>query len=435
MSQAARVLVSERSGGRTVGLGSALASHGCTVTSVAAAEDVPFRAAQDLPDVVVLDGGLPKATRARVAHALRRDEGTRLIPVIVAGAQDAGDTTGLDVVLPRPFADTDLVARVHALRRLAVMRQELERRIATAAKFGFSTFVDPDLAEGPSRLRLVAVEPGDDELARLRAAANGSGSVELVEAGDTVAALSRTDHDAAILFARGDGERALDLCDAIRRVPNLFHFPIILVAAPDGFADPAMPYRRGISDLVSAPYEPDMLRTRLRTLVRQERFRNYLQGAYREGLGLAVMDGLTGLYRYGFAFEHLAAQIDDHVAARHPLSIGVLRVTDLAVVNRVAGYAAGDRALRQIGAMIGRLVRAEDLAARIGGATFGVAMPDTPIEAARAVCRRMASVIANTDVGLGHAELDGLGVAVGCAEARSGDSAAALFERAATTPI
>ncbi|MBM3584216.1 MAG: diguanylate cyclase [Alphaproteobacteria bacterium] len=435
MSQTARVLVSERPGSRATGLGAALQSHGCAVTNVAAADDVPFRAAQDLPDVVVLDGALPKATRTRVAHALRRDEGTRLIPMIVAGARDAGDVDGLDIALPRHFADSDLIARVHAVRRLAVMRQELERRIATAAKFGFSTFVDTDLAEGPSRLRLVAIAPSNDELALLRATTNGHGSVEIVDTLDATGPLSRRDHDAAFLFAHADAEAALDACERIRRVPTLFHFPLVLLAPPSAFKDPAEAYHRGASDLVTTPCEAEALRVRVRSLVRQERFRDYLQNAYREGLGLTVMDGLTGLFRYGFAHEHLAAQIHDHGQTRQDLSVAVIRILDLNAINRTADYATGDRVLRQVGAMIGRLIRAEYFAARISGATFGVAMPGTPIEAARAVCRRMASVIANTDVGLGRPELDGLTVAVGCADARPGDSPADLFERAAATPI
>ncbi|MEX2648814.1 MAG: GGDEF domain-containing protein [Alphaproteobacteria bacterium] len=148
---------------------------------------------------------------------------------------------------------------------------------------------------------------------------------------------------------------------------------------------------------------------------------------------MVVTDGLTGLYRLGFAHEHLDALIKDVAGAAHPLAVGVIRVLDVDAINKAKGHAMGDRVLRQAGAMIGRLVRAEDVAARIGGATFGIILPDTREPAASAVCRRIAGVVGNTDFGLG--EMNPLRLAIGCTEADPTDSSTTLFARAAASPI
>jgi DNA-binding response OmpR family regulator len=83
-----------------------------------------------LPDLIVLDMMMPKATGLEVTRSLREQDSTRDIPVILltARAQEAdvasGFEAGADDYVKKPFSPMDLQLRVQAL---------LERRpIATA---------------------------------------------------------------------------------------------------------------------------------------------------------------------------------------------------------------------------------------------------------------------------------------------------------------
>jgi DNA-binding response OmpR family regulator len=83
-----------------------------------------------LPDLIVLDMMMPKATGLEVTRSLRELDSTRDIPVILltARAQEAdvasGFEAGADDYVKKPFSPMDLQLRVQAL---------LERRpIATA---------------------------------------------------------------------------------------------------------------------------------------------------------------------------------------------------------------------------------------------------------------------------------------------------------------
>ena len=99
-------------------------------------------------------------------------------------------------------------------------------------------------------------------------------------------------------------------------------------------------------------------------------------------------------------------------------------------VARAGGWL--ERAIPQIGSMIGRLVRAEDTAARLGPEIFALALPSTRLLAARLTAERIAAVIGCTafECGPGRtpfvAEFD-----IGVAEVRPGDSAAKALELAA----
>ena len=55
-----------------------------------------------------------------------------------------------------------------------------------------------------------------------------------------------------------------------------------------------------------------------------------------------------------------------------------------------------DRAIPQIGSMIGRLVRVEDTAARLGPELFALALPNTPAAKGRLAGERIAAVIGCT---------------------------------------
>jgi DNA-binding response OmpR family regulator len=74
-----------------------------------------------LPDLIVLDMMMPKATGLEVTRSLREQDSTRDIPVILltARAQEAdvasGFAAGADDYVKKPFSPMDLQLRVQAL--------------------------------------------------------------------------------------------------------------------------------------------------------------------------------------------------------------------------------------------------------------------------------------------------------------------------------
>jgi two-component system cell cycle response regulator PopA len=114
------------------------------------------------------------------------------------------------------------------------------------------------------------------------------------------------------------------------------------------------------------------------------------------------------------------------------MSVCVLKVSDSAAVMMARAGGWLDRAIPQIGSMIGRLVRVEDTAARLGPELFALALPATNQASARAAGERIAAVIACTAFDSGGdrppfvAEFD-----IGVAEVHVGESAAKALEVAA----
>jgi diguanylate cyclase (GGDEF)-like protein/PAS domain S-box-containing protein len=103
----------------------------------------------------------------------------------------------------------------------------------------------------------------------------------------------------------------------------------------------------------------------------------------------SVRDHLTGLFNRRYMEETLERELLR--AARKQLSLGMimLDVDDFKRFNDTWGHAAGDEILRELGSLLLRQVRGEDIACRYGGDEFILILPD----ASREVTRERAELI------------------------------------------
>lgn len=100
---------------------------------------------------------------------------------------------------------------------------------------------------------------------------------------------------------------------------------------------------------------------------------------YRASLELyesTVRDPLTGLYNRHFFDERLASEYA--FAKRHGtfLSVVFVDADHFKQINDTFGHPAGDEVLRRVSGLLSETIRAEDVAARIGGEEFVVLVRD-----------------------------------------------------------
>jgi diguanylate cyclase (GGDEF)-like protein/PAS domain S-box-containing protein len=97
----------------------------------------------------------------------------------------------------------------------------------------------------------------------------------------------------------------------------------------------------------------------------------------------SVRDHLTGLFNRRYMEETLERELLR--AARKQLSLGMimLDVDNLKQFNDTWGHAAGDDILRELGSLLLRQVRGEDIPCRYGGDEFILILPDASREVTR----------------------------------------------------
>jgi diguanylate cyclase (GGDEF)-like protein len=109
----------------------------------------------------------------------------------------------------------------------------------------------------------------------------------------------------------------------------------------------------------------------------------------------ARIDPLTGLLnRRGFE-ERLSVELARAIRDASSLAVVVFDLDRFKEVNDEHGHEVGDRVLTWVGAVLSEQVRGVDVAARIGGEEFVIALPRTDAATASRVAERVRSAVAD----------------------------------------
>ncbi|NIQ97394.1 MAG: response regulator transcription factor [Desulfuromonadales bacterium] len=109
-----------------------LVKAGYQVECVTSGEEAYQRAQQNLPDLILLDLMLPGIDGLEVCRRLQKDGDTESVPIIMLTAKGeesdivAGLELGADDYITKPFSTQVLLARVKAVLRRGVERDEAE---------------------------------------------------------------------------------------------------------------------------------------------------------------------------------------------------------------------------------------------------------------------------------------------------------------------
>jgi two-component system cell cycle response regulator PopA len=392
--------------------------------ALAALSDLQIEAA-----IIDLGGGEEAeglAARLKAACAPRR------LPVVGVGAPaPLLDGLGFDLVLARPVHPAQAAMRLETLVRIAVAEEEFELRTATFAERG-RTLETPEADLSPFQVLAVG-EAAPQFLALSNAlSAQGADIVGAFTAYTAFDYLHERRFDAVVLWAGENAQEALSIAAGLRRNTRLYHTPALLYMKTDSAVTSAEAYQRGITDVASPETPESETAARVVELARSYRRQMAVRMGLERARGSGLMDAATGLFTRDLFASHLARLAAAAQERNRPLSVCVLRVAEKAEVAQARAGGWLDRAIPQIGSMIGRLVRVEDTAARLAPEVFALALPATALAAARAAGDRIGAVIACTafDAGDGKppfvVEFD-----VGVAEVAPGETAARALEAAA----
>ena len=137
--------------------------------------------------------------------------------------------------------------------------------------------------------------------------------------------------------------------------------------------------------------EPSYLATILAGVYEDHRARRRRETMARWLERESEADRLTGLRNRHFFMQHLALITSN--AQGLPTSVIVANVVGTSSVNQAYGLEAGDDMLRRAASVVAHCVRAGDIAARIDGDDFAIAIERCDIDLARRIARRITHAI------------------------------------------
>jgi diguanylate cyclase (GGDEF)-like protein len=147
---------------------------------------------------------------------------------------------------------------------------------------------------------------------------------------------------------------------------------------------------------------------------------------YREARRLADLDALTGLRNRRYFHETLQRECARALRYGRSLALLVLDLDDFKAINERVGHLAGDAVLAETAARVRGVLRASDIACRVGGDEFAIILPEAGVGQATQLYRRVEDAVSATAIG----NIPQLTLSGGVAALTERDDADTFFERA-----
>jgi diguanylate cyclase (GGDEF)-like protein/PAS domain S-box-containing protein len=127
---------------------------------------------------------------------------------------------------------------------------------------------------------------------------------------------------------------------------------------------------------------------------------------YAEEQRLAIVDELTGVYNYRGLMELGGREVERARRFHRPLSAVFFDIDNFRIFNNTFSHATGNIVMRAIVQQCQQLLRSIDILARYGGDEFVVLLPETDVESAETVARRIVARIAENPIDTSYGPLN-----------------------------
>ena len=186
------------------------------------------------------------------------------------------------------------------------------------------------------------------------------------------------------------GMDGFETCRRLNAAPETSDIPVIFMTALDDVADKVAAFDAGGVDFISKPFQFRELLARVRThlALREARERVIVQNqALEQEVAaraeaeariryIAMHDSLTGLPNRAMFLDSLGAALADARGSGGKVAVLAIGLDHFRAINDAQGHLVGDQMLESVAARMIACLRAEDIAARIGGDEFVVALPN-----------------------------------------------------------
>lgn len=364
------------------------------------------------PQLILLDVGLPGISGLEVCRQLRSEAVTRHIPIILISASSRRESrlealaAGADEFLSKPLNETVLMARIRSLLRINQAEEELRQRVETCSAFGLSEPIVDFIQSGA--IALVSADPGQLIGWRRDLSPHLEAGYRLMTPNEALEKASEENGPLLYVLAVNPvaPTAALRLIADLRARTGKRNSSICLAMDLSQHDMTALALDLGADDLVPLPVDPQETAIRLRMLLLRQRRAAAMRKTVAQGLQMAAIDPLTGLYNRRYALAQLDRISTQAALHQTPYAVLILDIDQFKQVNDIHGHDAGDQVLENLAGRLALALRPTDLLARIGGEEFLVALPDTGLEDAHRVAQRLCALVASQTIRLRGSPVD-----------------------------
>jgi two-component system cell cycle response regulator len=207
----------------------------------------------------------------------------------------------------------------------------------------------------------------------------------------------------------------IELCRTLRSTEECKGIYILMLTAREDEGRAVEALDAGADEYVTKPFDPQILRARVRAGQRTIELREQVERDRQVGdqqvaemsvlnrkLETAAMtDVLTRLPNRRFAMRTLDDSVKNAVATGEPLSAIMIDLDRFKLINDTHGHGMGDLVLRETAAVLRASIRKDDWVCRYGGEEFIAICPGATLAQAAATAERMRAAVAEHVIGYG----------------------------------
>ena len=123
---------------------------------------------------------------------------------------------------------------------------------------------------------------------------------------------------------------------------------------------------------------------------------------HREVQEMATTDSLTGLFNKRYFYDELTKEFKVSLRYQTPVSLIMIDLDNFKLINDQFGHQVGDTVLKDITALLTRSLREIDIPVRYGGDEIAIILPETVIEQAFFVAKRIKRLIEGHPIKVGN---------------------------------
>jgi two-component system, cell cycle response regulator len=190
------------------------------------------------------------------------------------------------------------------------------------------------------------------------------------------------------------GMNGLDLCRKVRLEHVEGYVYVMMLTMREGKQDMLLGMAAGADDYIVKGSSSEEILARMEVARRITHLEHSLRLSNRENRRLAVTDPLTASHNRRYLMRYLPRELARAQRYNHPLSVLTCDIDGFKQVNDRLGHSAGDHVLQEFVLRATRCIRdTSDWLARSGGDEFAIVMPETDLNGANCVARKLRSVL------------------------------------------
>lgn len=189
----------------------------------------------------------------------------------------------------------------------------------------------------------------------------------------------------------------IEFCEKIKNNEKTKDIPIIFSSVLSDTITITNAFSSGGVDYIRKPFNNLELSARVKTQIKLRKYIKELQSKQEKLAQIVATDTQTGLANR-LRFLSILKK-NTILVKKNPsqLSMAYIKINNLSKINTIYGYKSGDKVLINIANNIKSLINTTDILARMFGSGFVLLMPNTSLESASILSKKILKIIRSTE--------------------------------------